>query len=123
MAKPYGGFWSSPPWGRWAIFNLFSHEFVSLAHIKNKADNRMVCSLILLTYEAGRLRFFVLILCRKRARRESEDSGQSDSEEDDPTFAAGSDSDGGEGDMAHIGQEELTPAEKIMKKREKPITR
>ena len=67
--------------------------------------------------------FFVLILWRKRARRESDDSGQSDSEEDDPTFAAGSDSDGGEGDMAHIGQEELTPAEKIMKKREKPITR
>lgn len=41
--------------------------------------------------------------------------------EDDPAF--GSDSDGGAGDMAHIGQEELTPAEKLLKKREKPITR
>ena len=81
----------------------------------------MVCSRTPLMYEA--CMFFVLILCRKRARRESEDSGQSDSEEDDPTFAAGSDSDGGEGDMANIGQEELTPAEKIMRKREKPITR
>ena len=36
----YDGFWSSP------------HEFVSLAHLKNKVDSRVVCSLTLLMYEA-----------------------------------------------------------------------
>lgn len=72
--------------------------------------------------------YFVPPLCtllsshyRKRKRTQSESS---DSDEaSDPPFDGDSDSEGG--DMSHVGatQRELSPTEKLKKKREKPITR
>lgn len=59
-------------------------------------------------------------ICRKRARRDSEDVEES-TDSEDMAYDGESDSDAAE--MPAAGTEDLTPAEKLRKKREKPITR